>query len=137
MDSEGIEFSKLDERLFSPSESFSSQSHIKSEDEYKKLYNSSINDGENFWGDIAENFIWREKWDRVLNKSEAPFFKWFDGGKLNITESILEKNCRLNPKKTAIIWEGENSSEQKQFTYQELFEKVNLCANTLRSFRDQ
>ena len=80
---------------------------IKTYDEYKKVYQRSMDEPEGFWSEIAENFTWRKKWDKVLewNFSE-PDVKWFQGAKLNITENCLDRHLEKLGDKPAIIWEG-------------------------------
>jgi acetyl-CoA synthetase len=66
---------------------------IKSFDEYKEQYKLSVENPEQFWGDIAEHFSWKKKWNNVLEWNfKDPNVSWFKGGKLNITENILEEN---------------------------------------------
>ena len=64
--------------------------------EYFQKYQDSVKDPEGFWEKIAEDYKWKKKWDKVLDWSftgpEAPMVKWFDGGQLNITENIFERN---------------------------------------------
>ena len=93
---------------------------IKSVEEYKDAYQKSVNDPEEFWQKIAENFTWRKKWDKVLawdfNKPEV---KWFIGGKLNITENCIDRHLPEKANQTAIIWEPNNpKDEAKLITYQ-------------------
>lgn len=66
---------------------------IKSAEEYRKAYQASVENPEKFWGEIANNFYWRKKWDKVLDWNFAdPSVKWFDGAKLNITENCLDRH---------------------------------------------
>lgn len=66
---------------------------INSFSEYKKAYKESVEHPEKFWESIAENFIWKKKWDKTLEYDfSKPYFKWFLGGKLNITENILDRH---------------------------------------------
>ena len=71
-----------------------SQSYrINSFDEYKEAYQKSIDNPEQFWGEIAENFTWRKKWDKVLEWNfTEPKVEWFKGGKLNITENCIDRH---------------------------------------------
>jgi len=77
---------------------------IKTYDEYKKVYQRSMDEPEGFWSEIAENFTWRKKWDKVLewNFSE-PDVKWFQGAKLNITENCLDRHLEKMGDQPAII----------------------------------
>jgi len=108
---------------------------IKSFEDYEKAYKKSVEDPEAFWGDIAENFSWRKKWDKVLtwNFSE-PSVKWFDGAKLNITENCLDRHLASNGDQPAIVWEPNDPSSPKVvLTYKELHFKVCQFANVLKN----
>jgi acetyl-CoA synthetase len=68
---------------------------LKSFDEYKKAYQRSVDDPDGFLGEIAENFYWRKKWDKVLEWDfEGPNVKWFAGGRLNITENCIDRHLK-------------------------------------------
>ena len=108
---------------------------ISSFEEYKLAYKKSIETPENFWADIANNFIWHKKWDSVLewNFSE-PTIKWFINGKFNITENAIDRHLSDNANKTAFIWEPNAiDGEQKIITYQHLHDEVCKVANTLKT----
>ena len=118
-------------RTFPPDPNFSKTAHIKSFDEYKKLYDESINDPEGFWGRMAEQVVtWKKKWDKVL-EWEAPFAKWFIGGKLNVCENCLDRHLEKRGDQTAILWEGEDKTVKK-FSYKELHAEVCKFANVLK-----
>jgi len=127
--------SMMDEtRKFPPSKEFSAKAHIKSLDEYKKLYNRSIQDPEGFWGEEAANLEWFKKWDKVLDYSfkDNIYIKWFQGGKLNATVNCLDRHLKTSRKnKVAILWEGEPGDGRK-YTYQQLYEEVCKFANVLK-----
>ncbi|MEP7080211.1 MAG: AMP-binding protein, partial [Ginsengibacter sp.] len=100
---------------------------ITTEQEYQEAYQKSVKDPEGFWASIAENnFTWRKKWDKVLEWNfKEPSVKWFVGGKLNITENCLDKWAKIQPDKTAIIWEPNDPAEEgKKISYKELLDKV-------------
>jgi acetyl-CoA synthetase len=69
-------------RQFEPSKEFSERAHIKSREEYDRIYAESINDPEKFWGGIASDLHWFKKWDKVLDWN-VPWAKWFVGGQIN------------------------------------------------------
>jgi acetyl-CoA synthetase len=106
---------------------------IQSLSDYIKDYEKSINDPEKFWEDIANNFTWRKKWDKVLDYDfETPNISWFKNAKLNITENIFEKQLDSISNKLAIIWEPNDPNENNvNITYKELFEKTCQFANTM------
>ncbi len=108
---------------------------IKSEEQYKEHYKRSVENPEAFWAEIAENFSWRKKWNKVLEWDfKKPKIEWFIGGKLNITENCLDRHLTENANKTAILWEPNNPHEKaRSFTYKELFDEVCLFANVLRN----
>jgi len=108
---------------------------IRTLEEYKAAYTKSVKEPEAFWAAVAENFVWKKKWDSVLewNFSE-PNIKWFKGGKLNITENCLDRHLATNANTPAIIWESNNPEEQhRTLTYKELFDKVCAFANVLKN----
>ncbi len=108
---------------------------IDSYEAYQKEYEKSVKDPEGFWEEKAERFIWRQKWDDVLNWNfEEPNVKWFEGGKLNITENILEQNVKDRGDQTAILWEPNDPQEEvRKYTYTELHDAVCRFANVLKN----
>jgi len=127
-----IESHLIETRVFKPSDGFVQQALIPSLEQYKELYQQSIEDPEGFWSKQAtELLLWQKKWDTVL-KWEAPFAQWFVGGKLNVSENCLDGHLngpRRN--KAAIIWEGE-PGEVRTLTYQQLHREVCKFANVLK-----
>ncbi len=108
---------------------------IKSFEEYQEKYTLSVSNPDQFWGEIAENFKWQKKWDKVLewNFSE-PKIEWFKGAKLNITENLLDVHLEKNANKKAIIWEPNiPSDEAVVYTYKDLYHKVCEFSNALKS----
>src|SRR5688572_24700632 len=108
---------------------------IASLQDYQDQYKKSIEQPEAFWSDIAADFTWRKKWDKVLewdfNKAEV---KWFVNGKLNITENCIDRHLATRANQTAIIWEPNNPMhEARHITYQQLAEEVNKTANMLKA----
>lgn len=106
---------------------------IQSFDQYKEVYHKSVEQPEAFWADIAENFTWKKKWDKVLQWNfTEPNVKWFINGKLNITENCLDRWAEQQPDHPAIIWEPNNPEEASiTLTYKELLFKVCQFANAL------
>ncbi len=107
---------------------------IRSFGEYQKEYQKSVDNPESFWAEKASSFVWRKKWDKVLQWNfEDPDIKWFQGGKLNITENCLDRHIPLRKNKNAILWEPNNPNEKaRSLTYGELLEAVCRFANVLR-----
>ena len=68
---------------------------VKSLEEYKEAYQKSVEDPAGFWSEVAENFSWRKKWDKALQWNfKEPSIKWFEGGKLNITENCIDRHLQ-------------------------------------------
>ena len=103
--------------------------------EYKKAYKKSVKHPEAFWDKIADTFTWHQKWDKTLEWDfEKPEVKWFQGGKLNITENCLDRHLEKIGNKTAIIWEPNDPDEESRYlTYRQLFVKVSHFANVLKN----
>jgi acetyl-CoA synthetase len=108
---------------------------IQTFEEYQETYKRSVNNPEAFWAAIADHFVWKKKWDRVLewNFSE-PRVRWFDGAKLNITENMLDRHLEQRSDKTALLWEP-NDPQVKVvcYTYKELYHAVCKVANALKA----
>jgi len=110
--------------------------HIKHLEEYWQVYRKSVRNPEDFWEEIAEeHFLWRKKWDKVLEWDfSKPEVKWYKGAKLNITENCIDRHLITRADKTAILFEPNDPKEAAQhITYQELHERVNRFANVLKS----
>ena len=107
---------------------------IKNFEEYEKAYNRSVEDPEGFWAEQAESFVWRKKWDTVLAWDfRKPDIRWFEGGKLNITENALDRHLDTRGEQTALLWEPNTPDEEvRSFTYRELHEEVCRFANVLK-----
>ncbi|MGV3765380.1 MAG: acetate--CoA ligase [Chitinophagaceae bacterium] len=108
---------------------------IKSFESYKDAYEKSVNDPEGFWAEIAAHFQWRKKWDKVLNWNfSEPKVEWFAGGRLNITESCLDRHLEKLGDKPAIIWEPNNPEERTRVvTYERLHKRVCQFAQVLKN----
>ena len=108
---------------------------LKSYDQYKEVYKKSIEDPEKFWGDVAENFQWRKKWDKVLEWNfKEPKIEWFKGAKLNITENCIDRHLATLGDKPAIIWEPNSPDERvRVVTYNRLHKRVCQVAQMLKN----
>ena len=110
--------------------------HIKGLEEYFQVYRKSVDKPEQFWEEIAEeNFVWRKRWDTVLEWDfEKPEVKWFDGAQLNITENCLDRHLYTRGDKTALLFEPNNPDDPAEhITYKELHKRVCKFANVLKS----
>jgi len=108
---------------------------INSLEQYQRDYKRSVDDPEGFWSDIASQFLWRKKWDKVLTWNfKEPKVKWFEGGKLNITENCLDRHVANLGDSPAIIWEPNNPNElTRTITYAELLFKVKQFSHVLKN----
>jgi len=103
-------------------------------EQYQSIYAHSIAAPEAFWASVAENFLWKRKWDKVLEWNfHEPQIKWFEGAQLNITENCLDRHLPAKANQPAIIWEPNNPKEaHRVLTYQELYEQVCAFAHVLQ-----
>ena len=125
----GIDALLQEERSFPPPADFAARANLSDPDIYAK----AAADPEGFWAGLAEELDWFQKWDTVLDWGDAPFAKWFLGGKLNVSYNCIDrhvKNGRRN--KAAIVWEGE-PGDWKVYTYGDLLREVCQFANGLKS----
>ncbi|TSJ44059.1 acetate--CoA ligase [Mucilaginibacter corticis] len=108
---------------------------ITSFDHYKEVYKHSVDQPEDFWAGIADSFLWKKKWDKVLEWNfKEPNIKWFQGAKLNITENCLDRHLETLRDKPAIIWEPNDPKEDHRvLTYRQLYKKVCQFANVLKN----
>ena len=117
-------------RIFKPSKEFSSKAHIKSMQEYEKLYKQSIKNPEKFWAEKARQLEWFKKWKTVL-RNDKNFFKWFEGGKINVSYNCLDRHAKKSKNKIALIWEPE-TGKSKTYTYKQLLEEVCRFSNVMK-----
>src|SRR5690606_26197452 len=106
---------------------------IKSLDQYKMAYDSSVQDPAAFWTSIASHFVWKKKWDKILEWNfETPKIEWFKGAQLNITENCLDRHLIDKGDQPALIWEPNDPEDHyRVLTYKELHHKVMQVANVL------
>ncbi len=114
--------------FYYPSEEVVKNAHIK---EYDSLYKKSIEDRETFWSEEAKKLVWQKKWDKVLDDSNKPFYKWFVGGKTNIISNAIDRHLETSVRnKMALIWEGE-PGDVKTYSYHALNREVSKFSNVL------
>ena len=122
--------------VYNPPAAFSAKAHVKSLEEYRAMYDRSVNDAEGFWAEQAEQRItWSEKWHTVrqydYHKAEVA---WYLGGKLNACYNCVDRHVEAGRGgNTALIWEGNNPAESKVFTYTELQDEVQKAGNALKN----
>jgi len=108
---------------------------IKNKTEYQLFDQQSVSDPARFWDAVASSFVWRKKWDTIIDGDfSSADIRWFQGAKFNITENCLDRHLEVNGNKLAFIWEpNDPNEEERRFTYKELFNEVCKCANMLRN----
>jgi len=108
---------------------------ITSLEAYKEAYQQSIDNPEAFWADVAENFTWKKKWDKVLDWNfTEPSVKWFSGAQLNITENCLDRHIAEYGNTPALIWEPNDPTEKNRLlTYSKLLERVCQFGQVLKN----
>ena len=122
----------MEHKLYYPNKEQWADAAVNSMDEYNRLQDFAKNDYEGFWDKFAkEKITWKKPYTKVLDESNMPFVKWFDGGELNVSEQCIDRHLEKNGEKTAILFEGELGDIQK-ISYNELSKNVNKTANLLR-----
>ena len=130
----GIESVLNEHRTFHPDQSFVSDANVSGMAAYEKLCAAANNNYEEFWANLArELIVWKKPFTKTLNDSNAPFYKWFEDGELNVSYNCLDKHLSSQPNKIAIIFEADNG-DVTNVTYKELYEKVCQFANGLKTF---
>ena len=114
----------MSDKIFPPSAEASAGAHISSIEQYRELYERSINDPESFWTEQAERLHWFEKWTALQEWDYSKVeIKWFLGGKLNACYNCVDRHVdEGHGEDTALIWEGNDPNESRAFTYAELQE---------------
>jgi acetyl-CoA synthetase len=120
----------LSGEVYYPSPEVLERAYIKN---YEEVYSRAMQDLEAFWAERAEELEWFRKWDRVLDDSNKPFYKWFVGGKINICYNAVDRHMKTWRKnKVALYWEAENG-ERRVLSYYDLYREVNRFANVLKA----
>ncbi|HEX6116989.1 MAG TPA: acetate--CoA ligase [Solirubrobacterales bacterium] len=129
-DEEGAELDVLlqTEQTFEPPSEFAAQANASD----PQVYQRADDDPEAWWASWAEKLEWSEPWDQVLDWSDAPFAKWFAGGKLNASVNCLDRHVAAgNGDRVAFLWEGEDAT-RREVTYADLLDTTQRFANVLR-----
>lgn len=102
---------------------------------YEEMHRLSITDPERFWAAEAEKLHWFKRWERVLDDSEGPFFRWFPGGETNLCYNAVDRHA-LGPRgdRPAIIWESPETGGSRTISFRELYQLVNRCAAVLKRY---
>jgi acetyl-CoA synthetase len=127
-------------KFYEPPETLARDSNImayareKGCDGFEELYDWSIRNPQEFWAEMATRFLdWYEPFEQTLDESDAPFYRWFTGGKTNVVHNAIDRHVQgPNRDKKALIWESEQG-ETREYTYAQLGAEVNRFANALKS----
>ena len=120
----------MSEKIINP---ISKNPYIKDINEYLDLYEKSIKDPESFFNNLAmDNLSWIKEFDSPHNNKFADA-RWFEGGKINVSHNCIDRHLDKNSEKVALIWQGDNPSESKEFTFQQLHTEVCIFSNVLKS----
>ena len=129
----GIEINSVltENRLFEPSAEFTAKARLKADD-LRALYKEAENDYEGFWGNQAKHLLdWHKPFTTILDESNAPHFKWFTDGSMNVSYNCIDRHLESKADKTAIIFEGE-PGDTRHISYQQLHDDVCQFANALK-----
>ena len=119
-------------RVFEPGEVFKKNANVSGMEAYRALCAEAEQDYAGFWGRLAKEHIdWHKPFSHVLDESEAPFYRWFYDGELNISANCLDRHLATQPEKTAIIFEADDGKVSK-VSYKELYHRVSQFANALK-----
>ena len=128
-----IESVSHETRVFEPSEAFKQKAIVSGMAAYNAICAEAAADYEGFWAKLArELLVWHKPFTKTLNESQAPFYKWFEDGQLNISANCLDKHLATIPNKVAIIFEADNG-DVKNVTYKALYHQVCQFANGLKT----
>jgi len=121
----------MKDKIYNPQKNITNP-YIKDLDEYKSMYEDSINNPKEFFSEMAkENLDWIKPFTQVTNGNFVDA-TWFEDGKLNISANCIDRHLEENADKTALIWEGDNPSETSSVSYQELHDEVCKLSNALK-----
>lgn len=124
-----------DKKIYNVPAEFAAKTNINAE-QYKTLYQQSVDDPETFWAEQASQFLsWSKPWDKVMDYSfdaKDLYIKWFQGGKLNVAYNCIDRHLESKGSQTAIIWEGDDPNDEQKITFNELHQHVSKFANALK-----
>lgn len=127
-----------DDKYYPPS-NYAANTHIKSMAQYKEMYERSLKDPDGFWSEVAGQFHWQKKWDKVTDynfdiKKGNVSVKWFAGGKTNITYNCLDRHLEKRGDQDALLFEGNEPGTDRKITYKQLHAEVCKMANVLKKY---
>ena len=125
----------MNKKTYSPSKHFSKNSHFSSIEDYEQSYRKSIEDPDKFWSNVANRISWFKPWKKTSNYNfKNAEIRWFEEAKLNVSYNCLDRHIENGDgERIALIWEGNDSSENKFYSYNELLKEVNKFSNVLKS----
>jgi acetyl-CoA synthetase len=127
-----------EDRVFPPPAAFAAKAHVKSLEEYERLYAGSVDDPAAFWAEAAGELDWFAPWTSVIEGSGSEV-TWFTGGKLNLSHNCVDRHAQgARRDKVALLWEGEpcdahGKAEIRKLTYSQLHHQVQRFANVLKA----
>src|SRR5262245_54745656 len=124
-----------EDRVFPPSPEFVKQANVSGMAAFQALRDEAERDFEGFWGRLGKELVlWHKPFTKVLDESNAPFFKWFEDGELNASYNCLDRHLKTQPDKIAIIFEADDG-KITTITYRELHRRVCMMANGVKSLK--
>ncbi len=125
---------EMEGEVYYPLPEVTDQARLK---DWDALSQKAATDLEGFWAAEAEELEWFQKWDKVLDDSNKPFFKWFTGAKTNIVHNAIDRHLKTYRKnKLALIWESEDGKLHQTFSYYAMNREVNRMANIIKAMGD-
>ncbi|GJQ37500.1 MAG: acetyl-coenzyme A synthetase [Anaerolineaceae bacterium] len=122
---------EMEGEVYYPSEQVVAQAHVK---DWEAMAEKADKDLEGFWAAEASELEWYKKWDKVLDDSKNPFFKWFTGAKVNIVHNAIDRHLKTYRKnKLALIWESEDGKEHLTYSYFAMNREVSRMANIIKA----
>ncbi len=122
---------QMEGEVYYPSEEVIAQARLKDWEALAEKANKNIQD---FWADEAAELDWYQKWDKVLDDSNPPFFKWFVGAKTNIVHNAIDRHLKTHRKnQLALLWESEDGKDHRTFSYFSMNREVSRMANIIKS----
>jgi len=122
---------KMEGEVYYPSEQVVAEARLK---DWDALAEKAGKDLQGFWADEASELEWYKKWDKVLDDSNKPFFKWFVGAKTNIVHNAIDRHLKTHRKnQLALIWESEDGKIERTFSYYSMNREVSRMANIIKS----
>jgi acetyl-CoA synthetase len=122
---------QMDGEVYFPAQEVIDQAHLK---DWDAVAEKALKDPQAFWAAEAEELEWFQKWDKVLDDSNKPFFKWFTGAKTNIVHNAIDRHLKTYRKnKLALIWESEDGKDHRTFSYFAMNREVSRFANIIKA----